>query len=260
MKHLLLRPFFVLIRHFGPRLSDMIPGSRNHRQQSLDDEQSGARGHRHSHGTPPHRRSPTPGWPDPQPRGVPPMSAEKPLMTQLVELLGISQATAWPPSTEEVVIITVRPQPDSFRPHNIALKKAQAVRLLRDLESLLRSPAMVLVACLAVSAGCSARVGVERGSDTDATATETSSTQISRTTVEVDFQPRSPQPVPQPKPPPVTVRRPGAPADYGHEQHRGHQGRRHAQRNAHPRPRRTPAVRRRNGRDSPGGPSRVPAR
>lgn len=130
--------------------------------------------------------------------------SHKPLVTQLVELLGISQATAWPPSTDEVVIITVRPEPNSFRPHNLASKKAQAVPLLRDLERLLRSPAMILLACLA-SAGCSARVGVERGSGTDATATETSSTEISRTTVELDFQPHPPQPVPQPKPPPVTV-------------------------------------------------------
>lgn len=89
-------------------------------------------------------------------------------------------------------------------PPNLALKKPQAVRLLRDLERLLRSPGMILLACLA-SAGCSARVGVERGSGTDATATETSSTQISRTTVELDFQPRSPQSVSQPEPPPVTV-------------------------------------------------------
>ena len=184
------------------------------------------------------------------------MSADKPLMTQLVEFLAVSEATGWPPKDEPVVVIAVRPDPDSFHPHNLALKKTQAVRLLRDLERLLRSPGMILLACLA-SAGCSARVGVERGSGTDATATETSSTQISRTTVELDFQPRPPQSVPQPKPPRVTVP-PRAPADYGHEQHRGHQGRRHAQRNAHPRPRRTPPVRRRNGRDSPGGPSRVP--
>lgn len=45
------------------------------------------------------------------------MSSDKPLMSQLVELLGISQATAWPPSTDEVVIITVRPQLNSFHPH-----------------------------------------------------------------------------------------------------------------------------------------------
>ena len=43
------------------------------------------------------------------------MSAET---SQLVELLGISHATGSPPSTDEVVIITVRPQPDSFHPHN----------------------------------------------------------------------------------------------------------------------------------------------
>ena len=91
------------------------------------------------------------------------MSAEKPLMSQLVELLGISQATGSPPGTDEVVIITVRPQPDNFRPHNIALKKAQAIRLLKDLESLLRPTVVVLVACSALAAvGCSARVEVER--------------------------------------------------------------------------------------------------
>ena len=134
------------------------------------------------------------------------MSAQEPLMTQLVELLGISHATGWPPSTEEVVIITVRPQPDSFRPHNIALKKAQAVRLLKDLESLLNVPVVVLVAFLPLaSCGCSARVEVDRANDTDATATEATTAEISRTTVEVDFQPRSQQPVSQPQPPPVPV-------------------------------------------------------
>ena len=131
------------------------------------------------------------------------MSAET---SQLVELLGISQATAWPPSTEEVVIITVRPQPNSFHPHNIALKKAQALRLLKDLESLLRPTVVVLVAFLAVVAvGCSSRVEVERTNDTTATATEATTAEISRTTVEVDFQPRPPQPVFQPQRPPVTV-------------------------------------------------------
>ena len=131
--------------------------------------------------------------------GSPVHVSPKPLMSQLVELLGISQATAWPPSTDEVVIITVRPQPNSFHPHNIALKKAQAVRLLKDLESLLRPTVVVLVAFLAVVAvGCSARVEVERTNDTDATATETTTAEISRTTVELDFQPRSPQPVSQP--------------------------------------------------------------
>lgn len=134
------------------------------------------------------------------------MSADKPLMTQLVELLGISQAAAWPLGIEEVVIITVRPQPNSFHPHNIALKKGQAIRLLKDLESLLRPTVVVLVAFLAVVAvGCSARVEVERTNDTTATATEISSTEIGRTAVEVDLHPRSPQPVSQPQPPPVTT-------------------------------------------------------
>jgi hypothetical protein len=130
-------------------------------------------------------------------------------MIQLVELLGISQATAWPPSTEEVVIITVRPQPDSFRPHNLALKKAQAVRLLRDLERLLRPTVVVLVAFLALAAvGCSARVEVERTNDTDATATEATTAEFQRTTVELDFQSRSPQSKPSPPPPPTVTTEP----------------------------------------------------
>jgi len=131
------------------------------------------------------------------------MSAET---SQLVELLGISETMGWPPSGESVVVITVRPEPTSFRPHNLALKKTQAVRLLKDLESLLRPTVVVLVACVAlVAAGCSARVEVEQTNDTDATATEATTADFHRTTVEVDFQPRPPQPVPQPKPPRVTV-------------------------------------------------------
>jgi len=60
-------------------------------------------------------------------------------------------------STDEVVIITARPAPDSFRPHNLALKKARAVRLLRDLESLLKVPVVVVVACLTLAAAGSRR-------------------------------------------------------------------------------------------------------
>ena len=133
------------------------------------------------------------------------MSAEKPLTSQLVELLGISQATAWPPSTDELVIITIRPQQRSSQPLNLALRKAQVIRLLRDLESLLRAQATVLVACLALAAaGCSARVEVEQGSKTDATATDISSTEISRTTVALDLHPRPSPPKPT-EPPPSPV-------------------------------------------------------
>ena len=65
---------------------------------------------------------------------------------------------------------------------------------------------MILLACLAVAAsGCSARVEVERASDTSATGSEISSTEVGRTAVEVDFQPRSQQPVSQREPPPVPV-------------------------------------------------------
>ncbi len=140
------------------------------------------------------------------------MSAQEPFMSQLVELLGISQATGWPPSTEEVVIITVRPHSNSFHPHNIALKKAQAVRLLKDLESLLKVPVVVLMACLAlVASGCSARVEVEQGNKADSTASEAHTTEIRRATVDVDLHLRSrtPQPVPSTpiasEPNPVTI-------------------------------------------------------
>ena len=132
------------------------------------------------------------------------MSAEKPLMSQLVELLGISQATAWPPNTDELVLITIRPQQHSFQSLNLALRKAQAIRLLKDLESLLHAPAVVLVACLALAAsGCSARVQVERGNKTDSTASEAHTAEINRTTVDLDLHPR-PSP-PKPAPPPVPV-------------------------------------------------------
>jgi len=59
------------------------------------------------------------------------MSADKPLMKQLVEILAVAEATGWPPKNEPVVVITVRPDPDSFHPHSIALKKATSPRPLR---------------------------------------------------------------------------------------------------------------------------------
>ena len=137
------------------------------------------------------------------------MSAEKPFVSQLVELLGISQATAWPPSTEEVVIITVRPHSNSFQPLNLALKKAQAVRLLKDLESLLKVPVVVLVACLVlVASGCSAKVEIERANKADSTVSEAHTAEISRTTVDLDLHPRPSLPQPTPPIPVVPESRP----------------------------------------------------
>ncbi|MCY2989469.1 MAG: hypothetical protein NTY19_16580 [Planctomycetota bacterium] len=108
-----------------------------------------------------------------------------------------------------MVIITVRPHSNSFHPHNIALKKAQAVRLLKDLESLLKVSVVVLMACLVlVAAGCSARVEVERGNKTDSTASEAHTAEISRATVDVDLHPRPSLPQPTPPIPVVPESRP----------------------------------------------------
>lgn len=82
------------------------------------------------------------------------------IMTQRVEFL--AAAPGEPPSGEKTVILTIRPDQNSFRPHNIALSRPQAIRLLRSLRTVLRQSASVLLLGLSLSsvAGCSAEVRV----------------------------------------------------------------------------------------------------
>lgn len=83
------------------------------------------------------------------------------IMTQRVELLAVAPGEAQ--SGEPTVILTIRPEPSkNFRPHNIALSRPQAIRLLRSLRTVLRQSASVLLLGLGLSsvAGCSAEVRV----------------------------------------------------------------------------------------------------
>lgn len=129
------------------------------------------------------------------------MSAEKPVFVQLVELLAVTEAVA---NNEPVIVITIRPDPPNFFPHNIALTKAQAWRLARDLENLLVPFVLLLVVLLSAS-GCRARV--------DSAKWDSSSGETARAAVEVDLLRSSPtKPVAKTEatePPP----KPAAPAD-----------------------------------------------
>ena len=80
-----------------------------------------------------------------------------------VEVLSVARARTDLDAHEKrpVVILTIRPEPGSWRPHNLGLTIAQAERLRDDLDSLLSTPAtFLLVAVLALATGCSAKVEV----------------------------------------------------------------------------------------------------
>lgn len=82
------------------------------------------------------------------------------IMTQRVELLAVAPAEAQ--SGERTVILTIRPDQNSFRPHNIAISRPQAIRLLRSLRSVLRQSASAVLFGLALGslAGCTTEVHV----------------------------------------------------------------------------------------------------
>lgn len=83
------------------------------------------------------------------------------IMTQRVELLSVAPGESQ--SGEPTVILTIRPEPSkNFRPHNIALSRSQAIRLLRSLRTVLRQSAGVVLlgVTLACMTGCSAEVRV----------------------------------------------------------------------------------------------------
>ena len=70
-----------------------------------------------------------------------------------VELLSVSTAHV---GDEPVVVISIRPDEGSFRPHNIGLHRSQAERLLEDLKRLLAVAPLLLL----LMTGCSGRVDV----------------------------------------------------------------------------------------------------
>lgn len=82
------------------------------------------------------------------------------IMVQRIELLAVAPGRS--EAGEPTVVLTIRPDQGSFRPHNVALSRPQAKRLLKSLRAVLRQPPLILLLSLALAsaAGCSAEVEV----------------------------------------------------------------------------------------------------
>ncbi len=126
------------------------------------------------------------------------------IMTQRVELLAVAPGRS--PSGEQTVILTIRPDQGSFRPHNIAISQAQAKRLLKSLRAILRQPPLILLLSLvlASAAGCSAEVEViseKIAPRADAESPSPVVEERARTAVAVSLlDGREPKPVEEPSP------------------------------------------------------------
>ena len=94
----------------------------------------------------------------------------QPLMIQEVQYLAASRRHRSQDGQERIVL-TIRPDPGSYRPHNVGLTINEARRLLRDLRRLLSATSLLLLLFLAP--GCSGRVEViqEQESASEKTST-----------------------------------------------------------------------------------------
>lgn len=103
-----------------------------------------------------------------------------------IEYLAVSNAKV---GDEPVVIITIRPDEGSFRPHNLGIARSQAERLLEDLKTVLSRSAVGLVLLALGFSGCSADVEVETQTTSPRPEAESEvlAIQRSRTAVSVDF-------------------------------------------------------------------------
>jgi len=108
--------------------------------------------------------------------------ADNDISVHEVEYLSVSTGKI---DDEPVVIITVRPELPSFRPHNLSIARSQAERLFEDLKTILSRSAVWLV--LVALAGCSADVEVERETTSATAEPESLTTERSRTAVSVDL-------------------------------------------------------------------------
>lgn len=81
------------------------------------------------------------------------------ITTQRVEFLAAAPGES---QSGERTILTIRLDQNSFRPHNIAISRPQAIRLLKSLRTVLRQSATVVVLGVALVsvAGCSTEVKV----------------------------------------------------------------------------------------------------
>ena len=114
---------------------------------------------------------------------------------QFIEVLSVARATDLDsPEKSPAIVLTIRPEANSWRPHNLGLTIPQAERLRDDLDALLKTPAtFLLIAVLAL--GCSAKVEVinERSTATQAevdsvpTASPVAALEKQSVVVDVDF-------------------------------------------------------------------------
>lgn len=100
---------------------------------------------------------------------------DKPLMIHLVGYLAASLVHS-SVDDEEVVVMTIRPDAGSWRPHNIGITRPEAERLLADLKRLLIATPLLLI--LFLSVGCSARVQVTTENFSPPQSAERSSTVV----------------------------------------------------------------------------------
>jgi uncharacterized protein YceK len=98
--------------------------------------------------------------------------------------------TGGPPNERRIIVITVRPDEGSFRPHNLGIPRHQGERLLEDLKVIFsRSTVCLLLMALAGLTGCSTSVEVEqeKTSSRPEAAAEVLTTERSRTAVAVEM-------------------------------------------------------------------------
>ncbi len=122
----------------------------------------------------------------------------------IVEYLTTSPANS---PQGETVVITIRPDPDSFRPHNLALLKPAAERLLADLQKSLARISLFLLLPLIADGGCSGHVEVstETRSPSETTeGVEKFNTQVSLSLLTDGDEPSPLLPYPEPTEPPET--------------------------------------------------------
>jgi hypothetical protein len=112
----------------------------------------------------------------------------QPLMIQEVPYLAASRRHRSQDGQERIVL-TIRPDPGSYRPHNVGLTVNEARRLLRDLRRLLAATSLLLL--LSLAPGCSGRVEVFQEQES---AVERTSTVVAVDLSAGDQQPLPPSP------------------------------------------------------------------
>jgi len=128
------------------------------------------------------------------------------ILVQPIELLSVADGTS--KTGEKTVVITVRPDKDSFRPHNLEISRTQAVRLFRNLRIILRQSAgLLLIGFIVASmAGCSGTMVFDKTvrAGTDLQGSPTVTEQRMAAAVDVELPDRA-QPSPGASPSPSSM-------------------------------------------------------